>query len=91
MIVRFFVLCKGKGVKKNAAEAAKWWRKAADQGHAQAQFELGCLYYVGEGVEQDGAEVLRTGSLRRFAFWHGVSDTVCQFGWARVSLIFHSR
>ena len=69
--------CKGKGVKKNAAEAAKWWRKAADQGHARAQFELGCLYYVGEGVEQDGTEVLK---LWRKAAAQGQADAQCNLG-----------
>lgn len=31
----------GKGVEKNRVEARKWWRKAAEQGYAFAQVELG--------------------------------------------------
>ena len=31
-------------------EAAKWLRKAAEQGHAEAQYLLGSLYEEGEGV-----------------------------------------
>ena len=31
----------------------RWFRQAAEQGHAQAQFNLGVMYYNGEGVPQD--------------------------------------
>jgi TPR repeat protein len=31
----------------------KWWRLAADQGLAQAQFNLGVIYAQGLGVVQD--------------------------------------
>ena len=34
----------GEGVPENDAEAVKWYRKAADQGYAQAQFNLGVMY-----------------------------------------------
>ena len=37
-------------------EAASWYRKAADQGHAGAQFNLGAIYYSGQGVPQDYVE-----------------------------------
>jgi len=30
--------------------AVKWWRKAAEQGHAEAQFALGVRYALGEDV-----------------------------------------
>jgi hypothetical protein len=36
-------------------EAAKWYRKAAEQGQPDAQASLGMLYEYGEGVEQDYA------------------------------------
>lgn len=39
--------------KKDAAEAAKWFERAAEQGLANAQFNLGVLYQRGEGVTQD--------------------------------------
>jgi TPR repeat protein len=32
--------------------AAKWYQKAADQGNATAQNNLGVLYQNGQGVEQ---------------------------------------
>jgi TPR repeat protein len=34
----------GEGVPQNYAEALKWFRKAADQGNANAQFKLGIMY-----------------------------------------------
>ena len=37
---------------KNLPEGAKWYRKAADQGHAEAQAFLGYAYFTGEGVTQ---------------------------------------
>ena len=43
----------GQGVPKDKAEAAKWYRKAADQGYAPGQGELGRVYYLGWGVPQD--------------------------------------
>ena len=43
------------GRKSDAARAAGWYRRAADQGHAPAQFRLGVLYYEGRGVVRDAA------------------------------------
>ena len=48
----------GQGVKKDATEAVKWFRKAALQGFAQAQFNLGVCYAFGEGVEEDEKKAL---------------------------------
>lgn len=39
----------GAGVRKNIGEAEKWFRKAALQGHSDAQNELGVLYSMGDG------------------------------------------
>ena len=38
------------------AQAANWFRKAADQGHASAQSNLGNMYSNGRGVPQNYAE-----------------------------------
>ena len=38
------------------AEAVKWYRKAAEQGYADAQYELGICYRDGYGVAQDKIE-----------------------------------
>ena len=43
----------GEGVLKDEAEAARWYRLAADQGNAAAQGKLGVMYYTGEGVLKD--------------------------------------
>ena len=36
-------------------QAAHWYRKAADQSHALAQFNLGVMYARGQGVDRDDA------------------------------------
>ena len=41
------------------AEAAKWYRAAAEQGLAEAQYCLGLLYEYGMGVEQSSAEAAK--------------------------------
>lgn len=46
---------KGKGVPKDYAVAAGWYRKAAEQGNSQAQAFLGDYYARGQGVTQDYA------------------------------------
>lgn len=46
----------GEGVTKNYAEAMKWYRKAAEQGHADAQLNLGLMYFDGEGVPKNNVE-----------------------------------
>jgi TPR repeat protein len=46
----------GQGVTQDAAQAALWYRKAADQGDVEAQFNLGELYREGRGVPLDLAQ-----------------------------------
>ncbi|MDA7466920.1 sel1 repeat family protein [Planktomarina temperata] len=43
----------GGAVTQDYAEAAKWYRLAAEQGYPNAQFALGFLHEVGHGVLQD--------------------------------------
>lgn len=38
----------------------KWYRKAAEQGHAAAQFYLGVMCREGEGVPKDDAEAVKS-------------------------------
>ncbi len=45
-------------VEQDDAEAVKWFRKAAQQGLADAQFQLGAMYDKGRGVKQDAAEAV---------------------------------
>ena len=40
------------------AEAVAWYHKAAEQGHVEAQHELGRMYHDGRGVPQDFAEAI---------------------------------
>ena len=48
----------GESVDEKFAKAAEYYRKAAEQGYAQAQSELGVMYEKGEGVPQSYAEAL---------------------------------
>ena len=43
----------GEGVPEDDTEAVTWYRKAAEQGDADAQFNLGRMYADGEGVPED--------------------------------------
>jgi hypothetical protein len=43
-------------VAKDPVEAVKWYRRAADQGDADAQFNMGASYETGEGVAMDMTE-----------------------------------
>ena len=40
-------------------EGVKWYRKAAEQGVAEAQYNLGLAYYYGEGAEEDHVEAVK--------------------------------
>jgi tetratricopeptide (TPR) repeat protein len=59
------------------AEAVKWYRKAAEQGVADAQCYLGCMYDIGRGVKQDYAEAVK---WYRKAAEQGVADAQCYLG-----------
>ena len=43
----------------NYKQAAKWYRQAAEQGIADAQYSLGGMYYNGEGVAQDYKQAIK--------------------------------
>ena len=47
------------GATKNLVEAARWYRKAAEQNHIKAQNCLGDCYAFGRGVPQDYDEALK--------------------------------
>ena len=44
---------------ENDAEAFKWFRKAAEQGHAGAQLNLGTMYGNGDGVSKNDKESVK--------------------------------
>ena len=58
----------GEEMRLDFRQAATWFRKAAEQGHAQAQFNLGLMYSQGLGVRQDFCEAYNWFQLvnRRF-------------------------
>ena len=43
----------GRDVEQSDAQAAHWFKKAAEQGFARAQYRLGLMYYDGRGVVQN--------------------------------------
>ncbi len=50
---------KGWGISQDYTEAVKWYREAAEQGHARAQYSMGLAYEYGRGVSQDHDEAMK--------------------------------
>ena len=50
---------KGRGVAKDQAEAVKWYRKAAEQNDAEAQYNLAVCYERVDGVAEDWVEAYK--------------------------------
>ncbi len=48
----------GHGVSRDYTEAARWYRRAAENSNAMAQSTLGDIYYYGRGVPQDFQEAV---------------------------------
>lgn len=69
----------GRGVRKDAAEAARLYRLAVEQGLAAAQNNLGRLYEDGRGVHKDVAEAAR---LYRLAADQGLASGQTNLGLA---------
>ena len=67
----------GEGVPQDDGEAVTWYRKAAEQGNADAQTNLGFMYATGRGVPQDYSEAV---ALYRKAAEYG--DAQAQFNLA---------
>ena len=66
------------GKQKDYPEAVKWFRKAAEQGHTFAQYNLGVCYYNGWGVPQDYSEAVK---WYRKAAVQGYADAQCNLGY----------
>ena len=66
------------GVTRDDGEAVKWYRRAAEQGNADAQANLGFMYQKGLGVAQDYGEALKW-------FRRGVEQghAIAQYLWVR--------
>jgi TPR repeat protein len=67
----------GHGVPQNDAEAVKWYRSAADQGHITASYNLGVMYENGRGLPQDYVEARK---WYRFAADRGDSSAQYNLG-----------
>jgi hypothetical protein len=59
-------------------EAVAWYRKAAEQGHAEAQCNLGVSYSTGEGAERDLVEAV---TWYRKAAKQGLAEAEYSLGW----------
>ena len=49
----------GRGVDQDYPQAFIWFSKAAEQGHAEAQYNLGVMYVNGDHVVQDDVEAVK--------------------------------
>ena len=50
---------RGQGVQQHTKTAVKWYRLAAEQGLADAQYNLGVTYHKGDGVPQNDKTAVR--------------------------------
>ena len=51
-----FMCYNGIGVEENLDESVSWYRKSAQQGYPEAQFNLGYMHEIGDWVAQDYAK-----------------------------------
>ncbi|MCD4651283.1 MAG: sel1 repeat family protein [Candidatus Cloacimonetes bacterium] len=65
------------GVDAKYRTAASWYRKAAEQNHAEAQFRLGMLYEEGKGFPRD---YMRSFQYIRDAATNGFSEAQYRLG-----------
>jgi TPR repeat protein len=54
-------------VKQDYATALYYWRPLAENGNAEAQYDLGIMFLNGQGVKQDVAEAVKWFSISRDA------------------------
>ena len=66
------------GASSNDVEAVRWYRKAAELGNTDAQFNLGLMYTKGQGVVQDDMEAAR---WYRKAAEQGNASAQVNLGW----------
>ena len=63
---------------KDEKEAVKWYTKSAEQGNANAQYNLGVCYYNGQGVCKDEKESVKWYNK---AAEQGLAAAQCNLGW----------
>ena len=54
-----YMYANGEGAPQDNVIAVKWYRKAAEQGYADAQYNLGFMYANGDGVPEDDATAVK--------------------------------
>jgi TPR repeat protein len=59
------------------SSAAKWFGKAADQGFAEAQYNLAVIYFEGKGIAQDK---VKAGEFFLKAAMQGMADAALEYG-----------
>ena len=67
----------GRMVPQDYQEAIKWFKLSAEQGYAQAQYNLGLMYSRGEGVDPDRQEALK---WYRLSAEQGIAGAQCNLG-----------
>lgn len=74
----YYRKAKALGDEKKDAEAFVWYRKAAEQGHMDAQCDLGYCYINGKGVSKDEKEAVK---WYQKAADQGNMDAQCNLGY----------
>jgi TPR repeat protein len=67
----------GDGLKKDSTEAAKWYRKAAENGEVNSQYILGFYYATGNGVTQSDVNAYKWWNI---AAKQGYEDAIHNLG-----------
>ena len=70
----------GNRIERNFDLAVKWYRKAAKQGHAAAQYKLGVAYYCGRASSWFGDRRQQTVEWYRKAAAQGYAPAQCELG-----------
>ena len=68
----------GRGVSRDFAEAAIWYRKAAERGDAAAQYNLGVAYDAGQGVPRDAVQAYKWYDVAAMRFPASAADNRAQ-------------
>ena len=76
--IRGWCYANGRGVSQNDEKAVEWYQKAAEQGHAIAQYDLSWMYQYGRGVSQNASEAVK---WCRRAAEQGYADAQHTLGW----------
>ena len=74
LVALWFMYANDRGGQENDVEAG---RQTAEQGNAEAQFNLAAMYAAGEGIQQDEAEAVR---WYRLAAEQGHADAQASLG-----------